>query len=286
MEKTSPTKLFSSRRKSAIQSRAQRIAKSDAGFIAKIAAETIAERMSAINRDFDQALDLFSQFEFMEAQLQHAENVKQIARFGGFKIRSKPDEWNEDDGLRFDPESLNLVTSVFGLHWMNDLPGMLVQIRRILAPDGLLLAAMPGDQTLRELRECLIAAETELTGNVSLRVEPFGEVRQYGNLLQRAGFTLPVVDSEHFTVRYRSLRSLIDDLRAMGATSSLANAGGVAARKLFEKCEEIYFDRFSDPDGKIRATVEIVFLSGWSPHESQQKPLKPGSAQASLSDFI
>lgn len=292
MEKTSPQKLFSAKRREAVQARAQRIAKQDAGFIAEIAAETMHERLAVVNREFDQALDLFSHFDEMAQRLKAAENVKAICRFQGFSFDQGADDekienpWDETQPLPFNPESLNLITSVFGLHWMNDLPGMLFQARTLLKPDGLFLAAMPGDQTLKELRECLIAAETEVTEGVSLRIEPFGEIRQYGNLLQRAGFALPVVDSEQYTIRYRSLRSLINDLRAMGATSTLEQRSSFASRKLFQRCEEIYFERFSDTDGKIRATAELVFLSGWKPHSSQQKPLKPGSAKASLSDFL
>ena len=294
MEKTSPKKLFSRKRREAVKARARRINKHDAGFMEKIAAETMYERLAVVNREFEHALDLFSQFDEMSKRLEAAENVKKVARFTGTDLahRSNAEDeaiaqlWDENQPLPFYPESLNLITSVFGLHWTNDLPGILYQARTLLKPDGLFLAAMPGDQTLKELRECLIAAETEETGGVSLRIEPFGEVRQYGNLLQRAGLALPVVDSEQYTIRYKSLRALIDDLRAMGATSTLEQRSAFASRNLFQRCEEIYFERFSDADGKIRATAELVFLSGWKPHESQQKPLKPGSAKASLSDFL
>ncbi|MDJ0613005.1 MAG: methyltransferase domain-containing protein [Rhizobiaceae bacterium] len=294
MEKTSPKQLFSNERRKAIIARARKINKDDAGFLAELASEVIAERLSVVNRQFDNALDLFSLFGHMQEKLSNAPNVKNIAAFGDLlavgryddQFQSQNQSWDEQKGIPIDPESQNLITSIFGLHWMNDLPGMLSQIRRSLAPDGLFLAALPGDQTLKELRECIIAAESELTGNVSLRIEPFGEVRQYGNLLQRAGFALPVVDSEHYTIRYSSLKSLAGDLRAMAATRSLASKQPYASRKLFKRCEEIYFERFSDADGKIRVTAEIVFLSGWAPHASQQKPLKPGSAKASLSDFL
>jgi len=294
MKKTSPDVLFSARRRNNIIARARKIGKQDAGFIAEIAADTILARLKAVNREFNQALDLFSEFDHMQQQLVRASNVEKVSGFGGLRLTSPgvsshyddAINWEEKDALPFYKNSQNLVTSVFGLHRMNDLPGILIQIRNMLAPDGLFLAALPGDQTLRELRECLITAETELTGGVSLRVEPFGEIRQYGNLLQRTGFTLPVVDSEQYTIRYSSLQSLIRDLRAMGATSSLDKRGSFVSKELFKRCEEIYRERYSDPDQKIRTTVEIVFLSGWSPHASQQKPLKPGSAQASLSDFL
>jgi hypothetical protein len=132
----------------------------------------------------------------------------------------------------------------------------------------------------------MLTAESMINGNASLRVDPFGEVRQVGSLLQRAGFALPVVDTEILTVRYSSLKKLITDLRAMGATSSLNSNRSFSPRNLFEKTEEIYRKRYQDNDGKIRATFEIIFLSGWSPDASQQKPLKPGSAKNKLSDFL
>ena len=137
-----------------------------------------------------------------------------------------------------------------------------------------------------ELRDSMLTAESMLNGNATLRIDPFGEVRQIGSLLQRAGFALPVVDTELLTARYSSLRKLIKDLRAMGATSSLNSNVGFGPRGLFEKTEEVYRERYQDDDGKIRATFEIIFLSGWSPDASQQKPLKPGSAKNKLSDFL
>ena len=191
------------------------------------------------------------------------------------------------DHVPLEPESLDLAVSLLSLHEANDIPGMLIQIRRALRPDGLFLGAMAGGGTLAELRESLLAAETELFGGASPRVIPFTDVRDAGALLQRAGFALPVADVETVTVRYDTMFGLMQDLRAMGATNALADrAGGPVTRRLFARAAEIYAERFSDPDGRVRATFSIVWMSGWAPDASQQKPLKPGSATVSLTDIL
>jgi len=186
-----------------------------------------------------------------------------------------------------EPESANLVLSPLSLHLVNDTPGTLIRIRRALKPDGLFLAAIPGSGTLQELRDVLLSAEAELTGGASPRVIPFADVRDVGALLQRAGFSLPVVDAETHTVRYDSLFPLMRDLRAMGMTNPLAGRSRVpVTRRFFVRAAELYAERYSDPDGRIRATFSIIYASGWAPHESQQKPLKPGSAKMRLADAL
>ena len=193
----------------------------------------------------------------------------------------------KDEVLPLDAQSIELAVSLLALHDINDLPGLLLQIRRALKPDGLFLAALMGADTLKELRESLLAAEVEIYGGAAPRVSPFTDVRDAGALLQRARFALPVADVETITVRYPHLFALMADLRAMGATSSLIDRSRrPGTRRLFSRAAEIYADRFSDPDGRIRATFSIVWLSGWAPDPSQQKPLKPGSAQVSLSDAL
>jgi len=185
------------------------------------------------------------------------------------------------------PESVDLVASVLSLQEENDIPGLLVQIRRALKPDGLFLGAMAGAGTLAELRESLLAAETELTGGASPRVAPFTDVRDAGALLQRAGFALPVADIEPVTARYDTMFHLMADLRAMGAANALvARSRKPVGRAFFARAAQIYAERFSDPDGRVRATFSLVWLSGWSPHASQQKPLKPGTAAVSLRDVL
>jgi hypothetical protein len=162
-----------------------------------------------------------------------------------------------------------------------------VQIRRALKPDGLLLAALIGGDSLSELREAFAQAESEIEGGVSPRVAPFADLRELGALLQRAGFALPVVDSDRLTVRYKSVVDLMQDLRRMGATNVLTERRRTPLkRKTLFRLAEIYAERFSDADGRLRATFEIAWLSGWSPHESQQKPLKPGSASTRLADAL
>lgn len=287
MSMTSPSKLFSYDRLVSGIVRSQKIAQPDAGFLAKIAAEILAERLNATNRNFDNVADIFSSFGCMQQPLEESEKTREVrylnhphAAVGTRNVEGCL------EAIPFGRNTLNLVTSVFGLHWSNDLPGTMMQIHKALAPDGLLMAVLPGDNTLNELRQCLIEAETEITGAISLRIEPFGEVRQFGALLQRTGFTLPVVDTETFTVRYDSMFNLIDDLRAMGVSGNLAKKPTFGPRNLFHRASELYSERFSDPDGRIRATFEMVFLSGWTPHASQQKPLEPGSATKKLADFL
>jgi SAM-dependent methyltransferase len=193
----------------------------------------------------------------------------------------------DEEVLPFAPGSFDLIASALALQWANDLPGILIQIRRALAPDGLFLAALVGGQSLTELRTALTTAEAELTGGASPRVAPFADVRDLGALLQRAGFALPVTDIEPIIVRYASMFALMQDLRAMGATNALSERSRKPLRRaILLRAAEIYAGRFSDADGRVRATFEIVWLSGWAPHESQQKPLAPGSARMRLADAL
>jgi SAM-dependent methyltransferase len=189
--------------------------------------------------------------------------------------------------LPLPPASLDLVVSVLALQEADDLPGILAQVRRALRPDGLFLAAMMGGETLTELRQCFTQAEAETMGGVSPRVFPFADVRDLGALLQRAGFTLPVTDTDRVIVRYASVFALVADLRAMGATNILTERERrPLPRATLARVAELYAQRFADPDGRLRATFEIVWLSGWAAHDSQQQPLKPGSAKARLADAL
>ncbi len=286
--------LFSNQRISASYQRAARIAKSDADFLVSAAAKILGERLNAITREFEVVADLYSPFSGMEVELQELATAKSI-------VFLRQDAWNETPSLEnsqknvvvgqfpdipFQPSSINLATSLFALHRSNNLPNTLMEIREALRPDGLFMAVLPGSQTLTELRQSLIQAESELSASVSLRIDPFGEIRQYGALLQAAGYALPVVDTETFTVRYSSLASLVNDIRAMGAGSALNDVPAYPHRNLFKRTEEILLRDHADQDGKFRITVELVFLSGWKPHESQQKPMKPGAALNKLKDFL
>lgn len=198
------------------------------------------------------------------------------------------------DYPRVDPEALelprsdySLIVSLLDLQTVNDVPGFLEAIRRHLVPDGLFLAAAIGGRTLTELRDAWLAADVEITGGVSPRVAPMIDVRDAGGLLQRTGFALPVTDLETHAVRYATPLALMDELHALGVTNPLTGRdGGMVTPRHMMRAAEIYAEKFSDPDGRVRATLEILWLSGWAPHESQQKPLKPGSAQKSLRDVL
>ncbi|MEM8542243.1 MAG: SAM-dependent methyltransferase [Pseudomonadota bacterium] len=189
--------------------------------------------------------------------------------------------------LAAEPQSVELIIDMANLHRINDVPGMLVQYLRALKPDGLFLACVPGGDTLHELRESLTVAESELTNGVHPRILPFMDVRDAGGLLQRAGFALPVTDVDSVVVRYDTMFNLMLDLRSMGETNVLVAREKCFARvALFERAAEYYQEKFSDEDGRVRATFSFVWMSGWAPAASQQKPLKPGSATHSLADVL
>src|SRR6201999_2564005 len=177
--------------------------------------------------------------------------------------------------------------SGLAFQFVNDLPGVLAQIRRALKPDGLLLAAMIGGETLTELRQSFAAAEAECEGGVSPRVAPFADLRDIGGLLQRAGLALPVTDVDRVVVRYDNAFALMNDLRRMGATNILLERRHTPTRRAtMLRMAQAYAERFADPDGRILPTFDIVWLSAWAPHESQPKPLRPGSATASLEEAV
>jgi SAM-dependent methyltransferase len=212
----------------------------------------------------------------------YAESVLELAALG-----PRPALVCDEDLLPFQAASLNLVVSGLALHRVNDLPGALIQIRRALAPDGLFMAAVLGAGALVELRRALLEAEEETQGGASPRVAPFGDVRAYGALLQRAGFALPVADAETLTVAYANLRDLMREVRALGGGNVLlARTRRPLPRKTLARAESLYRERHSLPDGRVGATFEIVYLSGWGPDPSQQKPLKPGSAARRLADAL
>jgi len=182
---------------------------------------------------------------------------------------------------------LDLAVSLLALQTANDLPGALIQLRRALAPDGLMMAAMLGGDTLTELRQSLTIAEAEIVGGASPRVAPFVDVRALGGLAQRAGLALPVVDLDRSVVRYADLLALMSDLRAFGAANPLqARSRSPLRRDVLARADAVYAERFADPDGRLHATFDILWISGWAPHVSQPKPLKPGSAMTRLADAL
>jgi SAM-dependent methyltransferase len=255
-------------------------------FLLDRVASDLAERLDAVLREFSVAVDLGTPTDAVRLALADKKNI------GALVAAATPPRENlavvaDEEALPFRDASLDLVVSALSLQFVNDLPGALIQIRRALKPDGLFLAAMLGGETLTELRQAFAEAETEIEGGISPHVAPFADVRELGALLQRAGFALPVTDVDRLTVRYASPFALMADLRRMGATNALTERRRMPLRRAtLARMAQIYAGRFADPDGRIRATFEIVWLSGWAPHESQQKPLRPGSAKTRLADAL
>jgi SAM-dependent methyltransferase len=255
-------------------------------FLLDRVAEDVGDRLATVLRRFDLAVDLGTPGDAVRRALAASGKVGTIVA-----ANAQPDAplavAADEEALPFRDGSLDLVVSVLALHFVNDLPGALIQIRRALKPDGLFLAALAGGDTLTELRQSFAQAEAEIEDGVSPRVAPFADLRDLGGLLQRAGFALPVTDVDRLTVRYASPLALMHDLRRMGATNALAERRRrPLKRATLARTVEIYGTRFADPDGRIRATFEIVWLSGWAPHASQQQPLRPGSARTRLADAL
>ncbi|UEM12504.1 methyltransferase domain-containing protein [Bradyrhizobium barranii subsp. barranii] len=265
-----PPALFDRALLHARQQRAH--AQGEVTFLLDRVAEDMTDRLAAVMREFHAAADLWTPGEGLTGP----PSLRRIAL----------DEAGAEK-LPFAPESLDLVVSALALQFVNDLPGVLAQVRRALKPDGLLLAAMIGGDSLTELRQAFAAAEAECEGGVSPRVAPFADLRDIGALLQRAGFALPVTDVDRVVVRYANAFALMQDLRRMGAANVLIERRRTPTpRATLLRMAEIYAERFADADGRIRATFDIIWLSGWAPHASQQQPLKPGSAKASLAEAV
>lgn len=268
------------------------MARSDASlgadFLMRQAADDLSLRLSTITKDFQVVIDLNSAGPAVADAMRGSGKCGRIIqnRVAAFK-EEETSIIHQDDMLPFANGSLDLIVSILALQFVNDLPGVLVQIRRALKPDGLFMGAVMGGATLHELRQSFLEAESQITGSAHARVLPFMDVRAAGGLLQRAGFALPVADIDTLTVRYDTALDLMRDLRAMGATNCLFNRDKALLRRdVLARMLDIYARNFSDPDGRVRATFEIISLSGWVPHESQQKPLKPGSAQVKLSEVL
>ncbi|TPP06931.1 methyltransferase domain-containing protein [Rhizobium glycinendophyticum] len=260
-----------------------------ADFLLELTARELGDRLSLVERRFDKAAELFgatgvvAQTALATGKIGDLERIETNARL----LDEGSGRVTNFESVPLEPQSVNLILSPLSLHLTNDTPGMLIQMRRALKPDGLLLAAIPGAGTLAELRDVLLAAETEIYGGASPRVVPFADIRDIGALMQRSGFALPVIDEESFTVRYDHIFALMRDLKAMGMANPLiGRSRKPVSRRFFMRAAELYAERYADPDGRIRATFSIIFVSGWAPHESQQKPLKPGSAKMRLADAL
>jgi len=258
-------------------------------FLIDRVAEDMAERLSAVRRTFEVAVDLGTPTDAVRRAIRPAVAAGRIVAAIPEPVAdcAGPVVVADEEHLPFRDASLDLVVSGLALQFVNDLPGALVQIRRALKPDGLFLAALVGGDTLTELRHAFAAAEAGVEGGASPRVAPFADVRAMGALLQRAGFALPVVDVDHVCVRYDSPVRLMHDLRRMGATNALAERRrAVLRRATLARLVDVYAERFADPDGRVRASFDIIWLSGWAPHASQQQPLRPGSARMRLAEAL
>lgn len=263
----------------------------DADFLLAEASDAIADRLAVVLRDFPLAVCLGAHDGRLPRALADNRRIGTVVSTeccSALLPKLPPPKLAADEEvLPFAEESLDLVVSPLSLHWVNDVPGALAQVRRALKPDGLFLAVLFGGGTLRELRASLLQAEADLLGGASPRVDPFLDVRDAGGLLQRAGFALPVVDTDTLTVRYGDPFRLLHDLRAMGWTNVLSGRSRKPLRRdVLVRALEVYADRHADADGRVRASFEFVHLSGWAPHDSQQQPLRPGSARMRLADAL
>jgi SAM-dependent methyltransferase len=246
-------------------------------FLLDRAVDDAMERLGAVTRTFSNGIDLATPGDQLRGALR--DRVATLTAVDLPQIDSA--------SLHLAPESIDLVVSLLALQFVNDLPGVLAQLRRALKPDGLLLAAMIGGDTLTELRQSFALAEAEIEGGASPHVSPFADLRDVGGLLQRAGFALPVTDLDRVVVRYDNAFALMQDLRRMGATNVLVERRKLPTRRAtMLRMAQVYGERFADPDGRIRATFDIIWLLGWAPHASQPKPLRPGSAKFSLEDAV
>jgi len=260
-------------------------------FLLREVGERLADRLDDVKRRFPLAVDLGCHTGELGRLLGGRGGVESLvhcdlspamaARAPGLRLAA------DEEALPFGEGTFDLVTSLLSLHWVNDLPGALTQIRLALKPDGLFLAAMLGGDTLKELRQSLAEAEIAVEGGLSPRVSPFAGVRDAGGLLQRAGFALPVVDTETLTVVYSDPLKVIADLRAMGEANAInERRRGLTRRATLLEAAERYRRAFADAEGRVPATFQVIYLTAWSPHDSQPKPLRPGSAKASLADAL
>jgi SAM-dependent methyltransferase len=262
-------------------------------FLLKEIGERLCDRLSDIARSFPLTLDLGARDGLLARLLGGRGGIETLIQSEASLITARVGRSSgasvvaDEELLPFKAECFDAILSNLALHWVNDLPGALVQIRNSLKPDGLFLASLFGGGTLSELRECLMEAELAELGGASPRVSPFADLRDAAGLLQRAGFALPVADVDTLTVTYGDFFALLRDLRGMGETNALFDRLRHPTRRtIFARAAAIYQDRFSDGEGRLRATFQVLFLAGWAPHESQQRPARRGSGKTSLKDVF
>jgi SAM-dependent methyltransferase len=289
VEVAGPTRIFD--RGLQLRRRLRALRREPVDFLLVHVAQELIERLLVVKRSFRLAADIGTPGGALRAAMRSGDIVPEIVGLDPLAHCLANREpllvAGDEEVLPFGEGSLDLAVSALALQSVNDLPGALAQIRRALKPDGLFLGTLLGGETLTELRQAFAAAESEIEGGVSPRVAPFADLRDLGALLQRAGFALPVVDTDRITVRYATAFDLMRDLRGMGATNALVERRRVPLKRAtLLRMADIYAQRFSDPDGRLRASFDVVWLSGWAPHESQQQPLRPGSAKARLADAL
>lgn len=260
-------------------------------FLKREIATRLVERLDDVRRTFPLALDLGCHGDEIASALGGCKTIERLVRADlglGFARRAGgPAVVADEEALPFAAHRFDLVMSAMTLHWVNDLPGALIQIARILKPDGLFMGAMLGGATLWQLRQALAAAESEIEGGLSPRVSPFADLRDAAGLLQRAGFALPVADSETIDVEYSNALELMRELSVMGESNLvIERRRGLARRATLLRAAEIYRERFTQTSGRVAASFEVLFLHGWAPHELQPKPIKPGSARHRLAEAL
>jgi NADH dehydrogenase [ubiquinone] 1 alpha subcomplex assembly factor 5 len=250
-------------------------------------ADRMAERLEEINRDFNIVLDLGAHKGVLGHRIKHDLLVSTDLSRNMVSACTGHRAVIDEEALPFKDASFDLVISNLVMHWVNDLPGALIQVNRALKPDGLFLGSIFGGETLKELRQSLVIAESEISSGVSPRISPFADVRDIGGLLQRAGFNLPVADSDVLTVSYEHPLKLMQDLRGMAEGNAVfARRKAFTSKAVMQRAAEIYGETYGDSDGRVPATFQIIYMTGWHPHESQQKPMKRGSAKMHLSDAL
>lgn len=296
MVSSPPPKLFDRARVARNRDRASSNYR-EYGFLKGRESTQLLERLADSPRKFERALDLWAHDGQASEALLRSDWVDQVQAWEPsplmlerLQARGVQAVLATSDSLPFTPGSFDLVVSVLSLHWMNDLLGVLGQVRSILKPDGLFLGCLYGGGSLKELRTALIEAEREITGGVSPRLSPLPGLQDMAALMQKAGFALPVADVDRVTVRYQHPMDLLRDLRGMAEQAAFLSRDGQQrrplSRRILARMAEIYAERFADPDGRVRASFEIIWLSGWAPAPGQPKPLKPGSGKFSLAAAV
>ena len=272
-----------------VRRRRKRAAKefSNHDFLFREVARRLADRLADIKRKFPLTIDLGSRGKHLSHLLSGNPSIETIIEMGLYSEENKTSFIGDEEAIPIGPACADLIISNLVLHWTNDLPGTLIQCHKILKPDGLFMGAVLGGETLTELRQVIMEVESKISGGISPRISPFANLADTASLLQRARFSLPVSDIDTITVTYKDLFSLMRDLRGMGETNAvISRTPNFSKRELFFEAAERYAERFGDSKGRIPATFQVLFLTGWAPATSQPQPQRPGSASLSLAQAL